>query len=60
MEEKKVQMQFLGEPLVIEADEQLLRQALFNLALNAVQAVPANGEIRIPVELSARRLRGVR
>jgi signal transduction histidine kinase len=47
LEEKKVQLQFLGEPLVIEADEQLLRQALFNLALNAIQAVPAYGEIRI-------------
>ncbi len=46
VEEKKVQLQFLGEPLVIEADEQLLRQALFNLALNAIQAVPAGGEIR--------------
>ena len=47
LEEKKVQLQVLAEPLIIEADEQLLRQALFNLVLNAIQAVPANGEIRI-------------
>ena len=31
----------------IEADEQLLRQALFNLLLNAIQAVNTNGEIQI-------------
>jgi signal transduction histidine kinase len=47
IEEKKVQLQVRAEPLSIEADEQLLRQALFNLVLNAIQAVPANGEIRI-------------
>jgi len=33
--------------LIIEADEQLLRQALFNLVLNAVQAVEPNGAIEI-------------
>jgi signal transduction histidine kinase len=47
IEEKKIQLQIVMEPLTIEADEQLLRQALFNLVLNAVQAVPVKGEIRI-------------
>jgi signal transduction histidine kinase len=47
IEEKGIQLQILMEPLKIEADEQLLRQALFNLVLNAVQAVPTKGEIRI-------------
>jgi signal transduction histidine kinase len=47
IEEKKIQLEVLVESLVIEADEQLLRQALFNLVLNAVQAVPAKGVIRI-------------
>ena len=47
IEEKSIQLQLLVEPLIIEADEQLLRQALFNLVLNAVQAVPAKGVIRI-------------
>ncbi|MGA3179916.1 MAG: ATP-binding protein [Verrucomicrobiota bacterium] len=47
IEEKGIQLQIVMEPLKIEADEQLLRQALFNLVLNAVQAVPAKGEIRI-------------
>ena len=47
IDEKKVQLQIAAEPLTIEADEQLLRQALFNLVLNAIQAVPANGAIQI-------------
>jgi signal transduction histidine kinase len=47
VDEKKIQMQIQAEPLVIEADEQLLRQALFNLVLNATQAVHEHGEIRI-------------
>jgi signal transduction histidine kinase len=47
IEEKSIQLQIVMEPLTIEADEQLLRQALFNLVLNAVQHVPAKGEIRI-------------
>ncbi len=45
LEEKKVQVRVTADPLVIQADEQLLRQALFNLVINAVQAVPAGGEI---------------
>jgi signal transduction histidine kinase len=47
IEEKKIQLEVLVESVVIEADEQLLRQALFNLALNAIQAVPPKGVIRI-------------
>jgi two-component system sensor histidine kinase AtoS len=47
VEEKQLQLRVTGEALNIEADEQLLRQALFNLALNAVQAVAAKGEIEI-------------
>ncbi len=47
IEEKKIQLQTQVEPIIIEADEQLLRQALFNLVLNATQAVPAGGTIRI-------------
>jgi signal transduction histidine kinase len=47
IEEKSIQLQLQIEPLIIEADEQLLRQALFNLVLNAIQAVPARGLILI-------------
>jgi signal transduction histidine kinase len=47
IEEKRIQVEIKGEPLSIEADEQLLRQALFNLLLNAVQAVDPGGVIQI-------------
>ncbi|MCX6923756.1 MAG: ATP-binding protein [Verrucomicrobia bacterium] len=47
LEEKKISLQIKGEPLHIEADEQLLRQALFNLLLNAIQAADGSGEIQI-------------
>jgi signal transduction histidine kinase len=47
IEEKQIQVEIGGEPLSIEADEQQLRQALFNLVLNAIQALGAGGEIQI-------------
>jgi signal transduction histidine kinase len=47
IEEKRVRLRTFDEPLLIEADEQLLRQALFNLVLNAIQAVETQGEIHI-------------
>src|SRR5205814_6075298 len=47
LEEKHIRLEVKGEPLTIEADEQLLRQALFNLLLNAVQAVDGSGEIEV-------------
>jgi signal transduction histidine kinase len=50
LEEKAIQLQVKGDSLKIEADDQLLRQALFNLLLNAIQAVQRNGEIQIVVE----------
>ena len=50
VEEKKIAIEVKGEPVTIEADEQMLRQALFNLALNAVQAVSENGQIQIVIK----------
>jgi signal transduction histidine kinase len=47
LEEKKIHMEIKGEPIVIEADDQLLRQVLFNLLLNAVQAVADGAEIQV-------------
>lgn len=38
-----------GEALQIEGDEDLLHRAVFNLALNAVQAAPPQSEVRIEV-----------
>jgi signal transduction histidine kinase len=47
LEEKKVRLETSGEQFSIEADDQLLRQALFNLVLNAIQAVGPNGQIQV-------------
>jgi len=47
IEEKKVRFETRGEPVTVEADEQMLRQALFNLGLNAIQAVSPYGRIQI-------------
>ncbi len=55
LEEKHVKLEAKGEALSVEADEQLLRQALFNLLLNAVQAVDAGGEIQVVVERAGAR-----
>ena len=49
IEEKKIRVEEKVEPIAIEADEQLLRQALFNLLLNAIQAIDPGGEIQIVV-----------
>jgi len=38
-----------GSPVVIEGDEDLLHRAVFNLALNAVQASPEGGSVRVEV-----------
>jgi signal transduction histidine kinase len=46
-EDKQVQFEGGKTPLTIEADEQLFRQALFNLLLNAVQAVEPGGRIEV-------------
>ena len=35
------------EPLLVEGDEDLLHRVIFNLALNAIQAAPAGGSVRI-------------
>jgi len=47
LEEKCVRLQVPESLPVIEADEQLLRQALFNLLINAVQAVERGGDIEV-------------
>jgi signal transduction histidine kinase len=51
LEEKQIQLNQTESPLLIEADEQLLRQAIFNVLLNATQAVAPGG--RIEVRLAA-------
>ena len=44
--EKKLRVENGGEALTIQADEQLLRQVLFNLLFNAIQAADSGGQIQ--------------
>ena len=37
------------EPVMLDGDEDLLHRAIFNLALNALQAAPSESEVRIEV-----------
>jgi signal transduction histidine kinase len=53
LNEKNIRLQVQGDQLSIQADEQLLRQALFNLLLNAIQAVNGAGEIQIFAQKSS-------
>jgi two-component system sensor histidine kinase PilS (NtrC family) len=36
-----------GHPMIVEGDEDLLHRAVFNLTLNAVQASPQGGRVRV-------------
>ena len=47
LDEKAVELRLPEDLPAIRADEQLLRQALFNLLINAVQAVDGSGQIEI-------------
>jgi len=51
-EEKSVEFSLSGPELVVEADESSLRQVLFNLMLNAIQAVGKGGRIEVAVQES--------
>jgi signal transduction histidine kinase len=50
IEEKKLQVEVQGDGLAVEADEQMLRQALFNLLINAIQAADQNGKVQIVIQ----------
>ncbi|MBI3416004.1 MAG: hypothetical protein HY043_11950 [Verrucomicrobia bacterium] len=47
LEDKSIRLSVASSDFSIEADEQMLRQLLFNLLLNATQAVAPGGEIQI-------------
>jgi len=47
VEDKSIQLSASVNGLSVEADEQMLRQVLFNLLINAIQAADAKGEIRV-------------
>lgn len=53
VEDKRVRLETSADILVVEADEQLLRQALFNLVLNAVQAVGTGGRVEVGWRVTA-------
>ncbi len=48
-EEKSVTFALEGPAIRVRADENMLRQVLFNLLLNAVQAVPPGGRVTVRV-----------
>jgi signal transduction histidine kinase len=50
LEDKAMKLELAADLPRIEADEQLLRQAMFNLILNAIQAGQPGGEIRVVAE----------
>ena len=50
LEDKAMKLEVASDLPMIEADEQLLRQTLFNLILNAIQAGERGGEIRVVAE----------
>jgi signal transduction histidine kinase len=50
LEDKAIKFQTPADLPIIEADEQLLRQLLFNLILNAIQAGERGGEIKVVAE----------
>ena len=50
IEDKSITVETKGPELTIEADESLLRQVLFNLILNAIQAVDKNGAVTITLQ----------
>jgi two-component system, NtrC family, sensor histidine kinase HydH len=47
IEEKQIQLTLPPAPLTVSADSALFRQAIFNLLLNAVQAVGVGGKIAV-------------
>lgn len=49
-QEKGIQFELHGPELTVEADEGLLRQVLFNLLLNSIQAVDQDGRIEVHVQ----------
>jgi signal transduction histidine kinase len=52
IEDKSIQWHISGPNSMVDADEQMLRQVLFNLLLNATQVVDEKGTIRIQIQTS--------
>lgn len=54
--EKSISLEIAGKPTTLWADRQRLRDALLNLALNAVNALPAGGRLTLSVRTAGRQL----
>jgi signal transduction histidine kinase len=54
--EKSLTIQVLGAPLCVWADRQRLRDALLNLALNALNALPPRGNLTLSAEQRGQQL----
>lgn len=52
MEDKSISLELRVENITVNADQQLLRQAIFNLMLNAIQSAPSSGHIEIATRKS--------
>jgi signal transduction histidine kinase len=50
IEDKRIRFSVTGPDLTVLADEPLLRQVLFNLLLNSIQAVAGGGRVEVVVE----------
>ncbi|MBN2327081.1 MAG: hypothetical protein JXR73_07990 [Candidatus Omnitrophica bacterium] len=53
LEDKEIDFQLSGPELTIHADESLLRQIIFNLLINSIQAVDQAGKIEIILKRSS-------
>lgn len=49
----KVESELPGEDILMEADPTMLRQAFFNLCINAFDAMPSGGELRVRLSAAA-------
>jgi signal transduction histidine kinase len=54
--EKSIDLRIAGEPATLWGDRQRLRDAVLNLALNAITALPAGGRLTLSVQVSDERL----
>jgi signal transduction histidine kinase len=52
LQENEIACTTKGSDLVIQADESLLRQVIFNLMLNAIQAIGERGRVEISIQAS--------
>lgn len=55
LSDKSIEVEIKGPPLVVEADESLLRQVYFNLLLNATQFLGQGGHVNVQIQTTGQR-----